>query len=237
MTVMKWVIADLNQTMSVKEQRVDGSSTLSKNVVRCTLVAGKPVLGRNITHLSYYFQYSRSLFHTTIIVYNKYDNKLLGEKFLLSPNKLNPWFVTGFVDTYQDYKNKSGGHYKLTACLTLVIWGTNLPSSVSGKTLTKQIREMFSFPSYQRSVIVGLLLSDGWLIFSNYRNKNARLGFKQSLSHFYYIWFVFSILSIYCSSYPQLITGVRAGNWFFGLIFFTRALPCFTELYPIFLSK
>src|SRR5947207_8779712 len=90
MTVMKWVIADLNQTMSVKEQRVDGSSTLSKNVVRCTLVAGKPVLGRNITYLSYYFQYSRSLFHTTIIVYNKYDNKLLGEKFLLTSNKLNP---------------------------------------------------------------------------------------------------------------------------------------------------
>ena len=39
------MIADLNQTVSVKEQRVDGSSTFI--VVRCTLVAGKPVLGRN----------------------------------------------------------------------------------------------------------------------------------------------------------------------------------------------
>jgi len=39
------VIADLNQTVSVKEQRVDGSSTFI--VVRYTLVAGKPVLGRN----------------------------------------------------------------------------------------------------------------------------------------------------------------------------------------------
>jgi hypothetical protein len=51
-SAMKWVIADLNQirlALSVKEQRVDGSSK-SRNLdfVRCTLVAGKPVLGRKI---------------------------------------------------------------------------------------------------------------------------------------------------------------------------------------------
>jgi hypothetical protein len=48
MIEMKWTTADLNQTMSVKEQRVDGSSTLIKNVVRCTLVTGKPALERKI---------------------------------------------------------------------------------------------------------------------------------------------------------------------------------------------
>ena len=47
MIEMKWVIADLNQTVSVKEQRVDGSSVSSLNAVRCTLVTGKPALGRN----------------------------------------------------------------------------------------------------------------------------------------------------------------------------------------------
>ncbi len=47
MKEMKWVIVDLNQTRSVKEQRVDGSSALSKNAVRCTLVTGKPALGIN----------------------------------------------------------------------------------------------------------------------------------------------------------------------------------------------
>jgi len=31
---MKWVTADLNQTASVKEQRVDGSSTLSDRIRR-----------------------------------------------------------------------------------------------------------------------------------------------------------------------------------------------------------
>ena len=76
MKEMKWVIVDLNQAMSVKEQRVDGSSTLIKNVVRCTLVAGKPVLGRKIIHFPSIFHYTRSLFHTTTILYNKYENKL-----------------------------------------------------------------------------------------------------------------------------------------------------------------
>lgn len=48
-SAMKWVIADLNQTKSVKEQRVDGSSkSINLDFVRCTLVAGKPVLGRKI---------------------------------------------------------------------------------------------------------------------------------------------------------------------------------------------
>jgi hypothetical protein len=46
MKEMKWITADLNQTMSVKEQRVDDSSALIKNVVRCTLVTGKPALER-----------------------------------------------------------------------------------------------------------------------------------------------------------------------------------------------
>jgi hypothetical protein len=34
---------------SVKEQRVDGSSAL--NAVRCTLVAGRPVLGRKLSYI------------------------------------------------------------------------------------------------------------------------------------------------------------------------------------------
>ena len=47
-----WTIADLNHSFKqkgVKEQRVDGSSK-SRNLdfVRCTLVAGKPVLNRKI---------------------------------------------------------------------------------------------------------------------------------------------------------------------------------------------
>src|SRR5271169_3267442 len=95
MTEMKWVIVDLNQATSVKEQRVDGSSALNKNAVRCTLVAGKPVLGRKIIHLPSIFHYTRSLFHTTTILYNKYQNKPLiletiKKKTLSTADKLDP---------------------------------------------------------------------------------------------------------------------------------------------------
>ena len=108
------------------------------------------------------------------------------------------------------------------------------------------------------SVIIGLLLSDGWLTFASKTNKNARLGFKQSLSRSAYVWFVFNILSHYCSSSPQLIKSVRLGNQLYALQFFTRSnrnpynecvggysggstgggsLPCFTELHTIFYIK
>lgn len=42
---------------------------------------------------------------------------------------------------------------------------------------------MIKLPFSQKSIIVGLLLSDGWLSFVKGNNKNARLRFKQSLSH------------------------------------------------------
>lgn len=109
-SAMKWVIADLNQirlALSVKEQRVDGSSK-SRNLdfVRCTLVAGKPVLGRKIPFhpdnckvvsglLS-----AKAFIHTTKsmgdnLTLSKQVNNAFGEQNSI---KLNPWFITGFVD-------------------------------------------------------------------------------------------------------------------------------------------
>jgi len=61
-----------------------------------------------------------------------------------------------------------------------------------------------------------------------------RLGFKQSLSHSQYVLFVFNILAYYCSSSPRLTSGIRAGNRFYGLQFFTRSIPCITELHSLF---
>jgi len=87
---------------------------------------------------------------------------------------------------------------------------------------------------YQYSVVIGLLLSDGWLSFASKTNKNAWLGFHQSLDHSVYVLFVFNILSHYCSNSPQLRSAIRAGNRTYSLQFFTRSLPCYTELSSIF---
>lgn len=85
---------------------------------------------------------------------------------------------------------------------------------------------MVILTSYTKGVIVGLILSDELLIISN--SKNARLGFKQALFKFAYVWDVFNILSQYCSSSPCLVGGVRAGNIFYVLQFLSRLMPCLT---------
>lgn len=119
---------------------------------------------------------------------------------------------------------------------SLVIWGKNL-TSTTGEKFTRKELAMIKLPPYQYSVIIGLLLSDGWLIYSNVRSLNVRLGFKQSADHASYVWFVFNILSHYCSSNIKVITSIRSGKPVFGLEFFTRTMPCLTELHSLFYIK
>lgn len=116
---------------------------------------------------------------------------------------------------------------------SIVVFGTNLTSTVGIKFSRTQLA-MVRLASYQYNVVIGLLLSDGWLIIASKRSKNARLGFKQSLDHASYVLFVFNILSHYCSSSPRLTTGIRAGNRLYGLEFFSRSMPCITELWSLF---
>jgi hypothetical protein len=114
---------------------------------------------------------------------------------LITKNKLH--HVTGFAD---DSKK------------ALVVWGTNLASNVGSGRFTKQVSNMIVLPPYQKSVIIGLILSDGWLIFARSHSMSARLGFSQSGDHAGYFWFVFSILSHYCFSYPRLRIKARLGK-------------------------
>jgi hypothetical protein len=85
---------------------------------------------------------------------------------LLNINKLNPsppFFVkkggavTGFIDNYLSPKS-------------LVLWGTNLSSTV-GIRLTINQLAMIYLPRYQYGVIVGLMLSDGWITFGSKNSK------------------------------------------------------------------
>ena len=149
---------------------------------------------------------------------------------------LNPFFITGLTDAQMPTlkKVKKFNFKTKNDSFALELWGTNLRSLIGYGKLTKQVRDMFVIPYYQKSVIIGLLLSDGWLTYASKTNKNARLGFKQSLYHYSYALFVFNQLFHYCNSMPHLTTGIRKGKTFYGLEFFTRSLPCFTELHSLF---
>jgi len=93
-------------------------------------------------------------------------------------SKLSKYWITGFCDAYKP-------------ALALVIWGINLTSTVGEKYTRKEL-VMVQLAPYQHSVVIGLILSDAWL---SKTRKNGRLGFKQSLAHGDYMWFVFSLLS------------------------------------------
>jgi hypothetical protein len=126
---------------------------------------------------------------------------------------------------------------KLSNSKDLVLWGENLPSTVGTGRFTNKEREMIKLPPYQKSVIVGLILSDGWLRFSSKTHKNVHLGFMQSLAHSDYIWFVFSILSHYCDNLPLYRLRKRGDKSHWSIEIVTRALPCFTELHSLFYSN
>lgn len=118
-----------------------------------------------------------------------------------------------------------------------MVWGTNIRSLVGRGKITNKESKMIKLPSYQYSVVIGMLLSDGWLTFSNSCNTNARLGFSQSESNSMYVWYVFTILSPYCFSYPVYRVRKYQGKLLYTLQFFTRALSGFTELHSLFYPK
>jgi len=118
--------------------------------------------------------------------------------------------------------------------LSLVVWGTNLTSTVGVGRFSKQVRDMIQLPPYQKSVIIGLILSDGWLRFPSKTSKSANLGLKQSVAHSDYVWFVFSFLSHYCDNLPLYRLEKRGEKSHLSVEIVTRALPCFNELYFLF---
>lgn len=124
----------------------------------------------------------------------------------------------------------------------MIIWGSNLESGVGKGRINNIVRNMYGLPYFQRSVITGLLLSDGWSVYSSSSRKNgvvesklnARIGFRQSYEKFNYFFFVFNILSHYCSSYPYLSIGKRNNTITKSLTLQTRSLKCMTELHQLF---
>ena len=121
---------------------------------------------------------------------------------------------------------------KLLSNKSLVNWGTNLSSTV-GMKISKNELNNIKLPNYIKNVIIGILLSDGYIVFSA-KSKNGSLGLTQSLSHSNYIYFVFNILAHYCARYPIFRERFRYGKLRFSLEIYTRSMPCITELYKDF---
>jgi len=101
--------------------------------------------------------------------------------------------------------------------------------------LTKNLRNTIILNSFQCSMIIGIILSDGWI--QKRKNWNPRIGFKQSIKNFEFFWNVFTQLSHLCSGYPWLTKNWKRGKLFFGVEFNTRQLKSLNEIYILFHSE
>lgn len=113
----------------------------------------------------------------------------------------------------------------------LVVWGDNLYSTV-GIRYTKHELSIVKLPENVRSIIIGIIFSDGHVALAS-RSKNAYLLFSQSLAKLTYVYFVFNFLNHYCQSYLKLIRE-EWGKTIYRLKFATRSIPCITELQKYF---
>jgi hypothetical protein len=119
-----------------------------------------------------------------------------------------------------------------TSCISLVVYGSNLLSTVGYPKITSILRYTVGIPTNLYSVLVGILISDAWL--QNNKSGNSRLAFKQSLSHFKYFYFIFTKFSHYCSAPPKISKTILNNKTFYAISFSTRCYPCFTEVYKLF---
>lgn len=105
-----------------------------------------------------------------------------------------------------------------------------------GVALPRKVYSMYVLTPFLHSVILGLLLGDGWLEKSlAKRNVNARFGLKQSIINLKFILFVFNLLSPFCGSMPALTKSTRQnGVTDYGVAFKTRNFPFLTEYYAKF---
>lgn len=116
---------------------------------------------------------------------------------------------------------------------SLVLYGSNLSSTVGSPRYTYNERALVKIPINKRSIFIGILLSDANLQRLN-KGGGTRLQFKQKYAQFEYLYSVFFQLSHYCSRGPFVTKAILHNKVHYALSFTTRSLNCITEFYELF---
>ena len=115
-------------------------------------------------------------------------------------------------------------------CKEIVVYGQVLHSGIfQSKVLPAYVKYMYGIVASLVNEIYGILLGDGWLFVEG--NGEARLGLKQCVGNFAFLWVSYLKLSHYCHSLPYHTFARLNGKIFDHVTFQTRNLPVLTLLY------
>lgn len=146
-----------------------------------------------------------------------------------------PSFFNG--EKYKKYSTSAAEQTNLGNNRALTLW--NKPLGLSShhrkSKITNLERNTLQLTSRAKSIIVGLLLSDAWI--NKYGHWNPRIGLKQSVKNFPYLWQVYNELSYLCSGPLYQGKAKIRGKTFYDWSFQTRRLPCLIEIYNLFYVK
>ena len=148
--------------------------------------------------------------------------------------KIFSWLSKSFSKTYMTKYNKDL-NLIYTSPKALVLYGTNLSSTIGYPRYTALERKSFRIPNSIFPVFIGIIFSDAHI--SRSYLADARLQFKQTIKHINYFYFVFFKLNHYCSKPPYETRTIINKKEHIGLGFTTRSLSCITELYNIFYAN
>ena len=113
----------------------------------------------------------------------------------------------------------------------LILWGEN-PISVwmSGEKLKKKQRDMLVLTKKSKSILIGILLSDGW-VKRKKRTWNPSIGLKQSLININYLWYILNEIGyLYPSKRIEISETWMKGKFFYAGTIKTRALLSLKEI-------
>ncbi len=121
-----------------------------------------------------------------------------------------------------------------SSCTALTIWNKPIgfTSLMFKSRLTKKESVMIQLSPRVKTILIGLLLSDAWL--QKRFHWNPRIGLKQSIVNFPFIWHVLSEISYICSGKIMVGYSKLRGRTFKDLTIQTKQLPCLTELFHLF---
>lgn len=123
---------------------------------------------------------------------------------------------------------------KFNNSLSLTIWDKplGLSSMFLKPRLSNVERNMLKLTPRVKSIIIGLVLSDGWI--QKRGHWNPRFGIKQSVINFPYIWHIYNELAYLCSGNIYLGKSKLRGKTFYNLSLQTRQLENLIEIYNLF---